>query len=60
MVDFLRHFGKDVPQELNRLPKNACFVSGHDFGRAVKAAAYEGFSPWAFSLSLGVKTPCIA
>jgi hypothetical protein len=27
----------------------SCFVSGHDFSRAAKARANEGFSPWALS-----------
>jgi hypothetical protein len=30
---------------LYRLRKNSCFVSGHDFSRAVKSHSYEGFSP---------------
>jgi hypothetical protein len=36
---------------LYTLRKNSCFVSGHDFSRAVKSHSYEGFSPWAFSFS---------
>jgi hypothetical protein len=30
---------------LYRLRKNSCFVSGHDFSRALKKPHHEGFSP---------------
>ena len=30
------------------LRKNTCFVSRHDFSRAVKDGSDEGFSPWDF------------
>src|ERR1700677_368810 len=30
------------------LRKNTCFVSGHDFSRAVNDGSDEGFSPWDF------------
>src|ERR1700678_779791 len=31
-----------------RLRKNSCFVSGHDFSRAVNDGSDQGFSPWDF------------
>jgi hypothetical protein len=35
-----------------RLQKNSCFVSGHDFSRAVRVRhSYEGFSHWAFFIA---------
>jgi hypothetical protein len=37
------------------LRKNSCFVSGHDFSRAVNGWADEGFSPWVFLLRPGEK-----
>ncbi|MGA2871753.1 MAG: hypothetical protein ABSF34_21660 [Verrucomicrobiota bacterium] len=40
------------------LRKNSCFVSGHDFSRAVNGWADEGFSPWVFLLRPGEKKPC--
>jgi hypothetical protein len=34
-----------IRARLYRLRNNSCFVSGHDFSRAVKRHNYEGFSP---------------
>jgi hypothetical protein len=37
---------------LQRLLKNSCFVSGHDFSRAESASFAVGFSPWLSLYSL--------
>ena len=38
-------FDYDASSGFNRLRKNSCFVSGHDFSRAAQAEKMKGFSP---------------
>jgi hypothetical protein len=49
-IDSLRNNLRST--RLYRLRKNSCFVSGHDFSRAVQGQQNQGFSPWAFSSGL--------
>jgi len=43
---------------LYKMLKNACFVTGHDFSRAIKTARIDvGFSPCGDNTTLSRKTP---
>jgi hypothetical protein len=35
-----------IRARIQRLRKNSCFVSGHDFSRAAQSQKDLGFSPW--------------
>ena len=59
----MRVLGRTItpnPREQAKLPESQlqCFVSGHDFSRAVDALQDPGFSPWAsFDREYSPRTP---